>query len=396
MKINKCVFLIAIFIILFFSDVLAQFFSPFAYVDELLAIAATLIIIINIKKQEKPEFILMMLIMILIGLLSNFCSGLKTNTFAIIVDAFTMFKAFIIYIGFNSVVDNKKDSKNLIKVMTIFCKIFSIIAFLFLILNYISLVDMTERIRYGLKEYRFIFINAGSFGYFTMALLPFLEKDKKNCLFVALLLLLIASTLKGPQLIFVALYLYYKLVDNIKNNKKVIRILLLPVLVLGILYISKYQINNYILNKSSARYMLTENAFKTANDYFPLGSGFATYGSEMSRRYYSPLYYKYHFNTIYGLSHYSGSYINDNYWQMVMAQLGYFGFALNIVFMFMICKNILYKMKNSKYYSWTKSMLICMLISSIGSAYITGCVFCTFMFAICLLNGELSDEREKH
>lgn len=385
MKSIKSYIFFLFFLLLFFSEIIAQYFPVFSYVDEIISLISIIYLIINKDAKKNMSFYFYIFVLVVLGLISNYCSRVNTNLFPILIDAFTTFKAFLIYISFKNLNFSKNDK--IYSLVYNFCKCFILVSIIFLVLNTISIVNMTEAIRYNLKEYKFIFINAGSFGYYLMAIIPFFEKKKKSSFYIILILILIASTLKGPQLLFVLIYLYYKNVNNYKFLRYM-RIFIFPIVIIIGFLISNYQIQNYFVNENSARYKLTEKAFVTANNYFPLGSGFATYGSEMSRRYYSKLYYDYHFNEIYGLNPVYSSYLNDNYWQMIVAQLGYVGLIVNILFLCRIFKDILYRFKNTSIYNWAKSMIICVIVGSLGSAYITGCAFATIMFALCILIGD--------
>lgn len=387
---------LVIFVImaLVFSEILASFFPFLSYADELLATLALYRIIFrkNKKNKDTKKLLYLLVALLLIGFVSNLLSGLNTNMFAVIVDAFTTVKAFLIMIGFNDInlLNSKEDGR--LSLGAVLVRLLIIVAFVCLIFNIFGFVNMTELIRYGLKEYKFIFVNAGSFGYYMMALIPLLKRGKRDNVYIFMLLTIIASTLKGPQLIFVFLYSYYSFLRKIKSFKKVEK-LFLPLAAIAIVLISGYQIDNYLINSNSARYILTEKSIITANSYFPIGSGFATYGSEMSKRYYSPLYIKYGFDTIYGLGGESVAYLNDNYWQMIIAQLGYIGLLVNTAIIIVSVKIITKKTKSSPYSVWSNCMLASVIIGSLGSAYITGCVFSTIVFIVCVLEPGDGDEK---
>lgn len=395
MKGLKSFFCLVVFVLLFFSEILSQYFGPFAYVDEIIALFAIVYIVFKRKINKNKKVLFYLIVLFMLGIFSNIASKLALSNFAILVDAFTMYKAFILFIAFKDLNENNPYRDKTLKYVANFSKVMIIFAFIFLILNFLNLVNMTEAIRYGLKEYKFIFINAGTLGYYLIAILPLIEETKNSFLYKLLVLILIFSTLKGPQLIFVVLYIYFSFSGKRNKLLNFIQIMMLPVLALVLFNISSYQIENYLLNKTSARYLLTSNAFRTANDYFPLGSGFSTYGSEMSRRYYSPLYNKYGFYKVWGLGLGHTSFINDNYWQMILGQLGYFGLLLNALLIFTIFKQILKMFKNSKHINWVKSMMLCILIGSLGSAYITSCAFVIIMLSLCLVyRGEDINEKK--
>jgi hypothetical protein len=78
-----------------------------------------------------------------------------------------------------------------------------------------------------------------------------------------------------------------------------------------------------------ARDVLYKTGFKIANQYFPLGSGFATYGGWIARSYYSPLYLKYGFTKVWGLQKIGNSeFLNDTFWPYIYGQFGFIGCIL--------------------------------------------------------------------
>jgi hypothetical protein len=78
-----------------------------------------------------------------------------------------------------------------------------------------------------------------------------------------------------------------------------------------------------------ARNALYYYAFSTANDYFPFGAGLGMYGSVPAAYMYSPLYYAYGFEHVYGLQPYAigsgNNYLMDTFWPQVIGEIGYVG-----------------------------------------------------------------------
>lgn len=100
---------------------------------------------------------------------------------------------------------------------------------------------------------------------------------------------------------------------------------------IGALIIGADQIQSYFLTPTSARSLLTQYGFAIAFQCFPLGSGFATFATYMSGVYYSPLYYEYGLNNIWGLSPAYPAFITDTFWPAVVAQFGFLGLAAFVV-----------------------------------------------------------------
>ena len=99
---------------------------------------------------------------------------------------------------------------------------------------------------------------------------------------------------------------------------------------------------NYYQSAGYARGELARQAIAVANDYFPLGTGFATYGSAVTAQIdnYSPLYYAYGLSAVWGLAPGAASFLSDTFWPTVLAQFGYFGlvaFAALLIALFAMC-----------------------------------------------------------
>ena len=96
------------------------------------------------------------------------------------------------------------------------------------------------------------------------------------------------------------------------------------------LFLANSRIQSEFIN-NGARGMLYKVAFKIANDFFPLGSGFGTYGSEISRKFYSSLYYIYGLSNIHGLSPEWTEYITDAQWASILGESGWIGLIIYLI-----------------------------------------------------------------
>lgn len=83
----------------------------------------------------------------------------------------------------------------------------------------------------------------------------------------------------------------------------------------------------YFAGNETARDLLGTTSLQIAFDYFPLGTGFGSFASYMSKVYYSQVYFSYHLSSVYGLMNIpdGGSFISDVYWPMVLGQTGFLG-----------------------------------------------------------------------
>ena len=142
-------------------------------------------------------------------------------------------------------------------------------------------------------------------------------------------------------------------------------------LLLFCIIFGQFQIQNYFLNDTAPRLVLLNYGLKTALAYFPLGSGFATYGSPVAASYYSPLYLLYGFNNKYGMSKTDTSFLNDNYWPTIIGQFGFLGLIIALIifvnfFYFVMKSNLRKELK-----AVTISCLLFIAIHSLGSSIFT-------------------------
>jgi hypothetical protein len=73
---------------------------------------------------------------------------------------------------------------------------------------------------------------------------------------------------------------------------------------------------------STARAALYYTSVLIARDYFPLGTGLASFASHASKLYYSDVYREYGLSMMYGLSSKDSEYITDTFWPMVLGEGG--------------------------------------------------------------------------
>lgn len=137
-------------------------------------------------------------------------------------------------------------------------------------------------------------------------------------------------TLRSKALGFLAIYwILYIIIILLKNNNYyvIIAVGALAGIAVGFSQLSTYYLNN----NYNPRKVLLENGIKLANDYFPLGTGYATYGSALANQNYSPLYKILGFDQYYGLSESTRFYLSDNFWPIVIGQNGWIGFLIFIL-----------------------------------------------------------------
>jgi len=140
-----------------------------------------------------------------------------------------------------------------------------------------------------------------------------------------------------------------------------------------------------------ARYVLYSYMPLILNDYIPFGSGLATYATNSSAVSYSDIYVKYGIDGVWGLSKNYPDFVSDTFYP-ALAQFGYAGIALFLIFWCYIIKQILRVYKTSKN---VDNMIVAILI--VGFVTIENTTASTFIaqggfFVMMMLGLILSDK----
>lgn len=154
------------------------------------------------------------------------------------------------------------------------------------------------------------------------------EPIKRNK-FIALALVLtgmIAPKFKfmGEVVCFIAFVFFLKKRLNFRSPKTMIYCTILVAIILTVTWtrFDGYYVSG-LSNDELARPMTYKTSLKILYDYFPFGSGMGSFACNGAWKYYSPLYYKYKLNDIWGLDE-GGGFICDAYYP-TLAQFGIVG-----------------------------------------------------------------------
>lgn len=135
----------------------------------------------------------------------------------------------------------------------------------------------------------------------------------------------------------------------------------------------------------TARGEMLATGLKIAFASFPIGRGFATFGSGASVKYYSPLYYEYGLNNVWGLGGNNKNFINDSFWPVILGQFGFLGVVV-LVSLFVLLVRPIWRFKSgSKEFCTGLSIILYLLIISTGTTGIFNVNLITaVILGICL------------
>ena len=157
----------------------------------------------------------------------------------------------------------------------------------------------------------------------------FTKATKRNR-YIALLLVLtgmMAPKFKfiGEVVCFIAFVFFVKQRLNFKSPRTMIYVVLLITILLMVTWtkFDAYYISG-MSNDDLARPMTYKTSLKILFDYWPFGSGMGSFACNGAWQYYSPLYFKYNLDGIWGLNPNAGGFICDAYYP-TLAQFGFVG-----------------------------------------------------------------------
>lgn len=337
------------FTVFLFQDPLSSIYSGFDFLDEITAILLGFYYFVYIFRNKAPKNDLKtwicVLSLIVIGFLGNAYSGVQNNLLYQLFDAFNIFKFLLAILGGCIFFERVKDKDLIIHYLAVIAKITVLISTIFMIYNLFEDIGMHTDFRYGIRTFNFIFTRVGDFYEVCILWLIILtgemyyRRTKNNYLFIALVLLNMCSTLRTRAIAFAVFFIILYFAMIVMKNKK-FKIWYIPPLSVAIYFIARDQFAFYFTG-DRARNILLRYGIITAQNYFPIGSGFATYGTAMAQRSYSQLYHEYNFSQYWGLSTDFGGFLTDNYWPAIMAQFGFFGMIIMAILLFFATRKML-------------------------------------------------------
>lgn len=333
-----------LFLGLLFAPILDYAFGGFfSYVDELAAILLTTWALLSGKKNktgvhERRAIVCLTLICVL-GFLGNVAYGCQSNLFAIAVDLFTCVKIFVSYLSARIVLRGRESC---LRAFQLIGKAFLAAALIGLALHIAGIVQMgSGRVMFGIPCYQFVFSHPTNLVAYCVGFIALMFVDSRPNRFwilTACVLLLASQRAKAIAFAFVVMFfLFYGIAK--RDDRKPSKLIFL-FLGFGAAFLAMDQIQLYFFDAASARALLMQDGLDIALRFFPLGSGFATFATYMSGAYYSPLYFEYGLNTVWGLWPTNPCFVSDSFWPAVIAQFGILGLIALVVLLVELFKSI--------------------------------------------------------
>lgn len=148
-------------------------------------------------------------------------------------------------------------------------------------------------------------------------------------------------TLRGKAIAFFGVYWVLYICILVFRNRHYLALLVgggLAAVIVGMEQIILYFFTD---SHYSPRSIMTSDSIKLMLQHFPLGTGFATFGSTLAESNYSPLYLQLGYADNYGMGPEDAMFLTDGFWPEIFAQFGVVGTVLFLVVLVLLFKSIL-------------------------------------------------------
>ena len=337
------------------------------YTDEILALVFLLEMILNYRivqtKLSKIEekMILAYIIFAALGLIASAINPVQ-SVFLIFSDMLVCMKFAIFYFYTRTILNVRIDS------VVLLGKLSRMVKPLVLLFGLLAIHDIAFTPFFEKADYRyFMYALQLCFGHPTvlavfsitcaviiMAGLSIENKKIDECV-IWIALALAVLTLRGKAIAAtIAIVVMYVTLFVIKKHAKVIGILggAAAALMAGWDQFAFYFGAAAQARDDFIRAKLLRDSITLANDFFPLGTGYGTFGSNIAAEHYSPLYVAMGYSALPGASRENNSLLSDSFWPIIIAQFGWMGLLLFVCFLIGLIRKIFELYKINRYLFW--------------------------------------------
>ena len=339
------------FIFLVTENIYQNYIPGLNYFDEIITIIASLLLLRNYKNQVPGriydiKILRSITLIIILGTCATVTYSIQPNFDGVWRDALAVAKFPICYCGLKFSMQ-RYDKRLILKGIVPFCKLYICVLITFAIYNLINYTPwLSNGNRYGLPLYSFLYTHSTFLVIAVLSMMAILLADdiKRNKIFILFGLIILILTFRSKAftaIAFILLSLWWINHRRYISHSKAGFVIGVMIAILIAIYVSMERIEEYVTyGDTSARGAFYIYGLDIALEKFPLGSGFCTFASSLSAKYYSPLYYEYGMNYITGITVDDISYAGDVFWPNIYAQYGYIGFVTYLFMLYYIFKSI--------------------------------------------------------
>ena len=337
---------LVVFNLLFFEMWIQNSFG-FTYIDEIVSLMLLGVALLRLAYNHRSSIsvgsdilasLFLITSMCLSGFLGNYLFKLQPIQNAIYIDFFTCIKFPIATLSSFIIL---RDNRHIYKLVLAESKFLATVMLVCAVLNLFFEFGMgwEPYARFGLRSsFMFVLGHPTTVVACCTSLLILLMRERRNNkVWIAAVLTVAALTLrsKGFVLIAVSVFLYFTFGEKLSVFHVMFALLIAA-------FVGYDQFVNYFSTDGAARNELLRRSLEIANDYRPLGTGFATYGAAVTSdpSTYSKLYYIYGISNVWGLTPDNARFLSDTFWPTIIAQFGWIGFGLYVASLICLFKFI--------------------------------------------------------
>jgi hypothetical protein len=360
-----------------FYDMIHNLFE-FSYVDEICAGLLLLLFgykVMHTKTWEFNKLFLIVLGIFLFYLIYSFAIHANTKS-AILTDFIIQLKPYLAFFCAYAIQPKLTENrKRIIRQLVLLCSL------------YVLLIGMIYMVYDGVIRFTFGHESRLATASSVLALLYLYcsRYDKTDKLIFILLLSIGILSGRSKHFGFFAICLLMMIYFNqsFKMKLSVRNITFIIVALAFAIFVAREKIYYYFItggfgdggrapNDLYARMALYYFSLRIFTDYFPFGSGFATYATYASGTDYSPIYFKYNMQYMYGLAKNAAEFVADTYFP-ALAQFGVAGVLLFFSFWIYLAQKAIkaYRRNVHKEATITLIIIIFFMIECTSDATIT-------------------------
>ena len=356
----------------------------FGYYDEMIgAVSFVFVWFLMITKRldrNSRQIMIAIAAVSVIGLVSNLVSKLITQPFPVLVDLLWLWKTFAPFIA--SVYLMRKDHvrRRVVSALVMPSRLAIVVFFLLsLVGQVVDIGFIPSDSLFGLRIFGISWMRGISFGWvvFCCVVILALSEISSRSFFLYTALACVPMILTQAALVYCFVFCVIFMAIMFRKQDKFKLRYVIPIVAVVVLFTWR-DIQQYLISDSIRKTLIIYGG-RVANMYFPLGSGFATYGSEMAQRYYSQLYDLFGWRNSWGFGP-DSTFLNDNFFASIIGQFGWIGFAVYLYAMFRLFMMVNSKLVKKRIKITGIATVLTMLAVMIGSASVKSMMgICTFV-----------------
>lgn len=386
-----------LYLLILFSNCLEPYLPFINYFDEILVIGLLFLALFKIAvlgtgvgelwNRYDNVLVVLMAGLLFIGVLSSFFGEGIPSGIGMVKDVMLVGKFFLCYLCGKLLFVNI-DRDRLISQMRAVTKCSIVLIFVCGVISLFVQTGMGDQVRFGIRSYQFLFTHYTFLVYAEVVMIGVIcaKKERGDWKYLIMALGTLIMTLRTKAVVFGCVCVLFFLFEKLNREVKLRHYLLAAGIGLAVAWgkIREYLSYGFTYNMRNGLYAA---GVRLAAEYFPLGSGFCTFGSNLSYEYNRQIYSDIHLSSYQGFDA-GAPVLSDVFWPYIYGQFGVIGMILYILMLVMIFYSMKEELKgeNPARLQGVNLIFIYLVLASIAEAVFTNNsgVFSAFLLSVFL------------